>query len=231
MALIKLGGGIADIRGSIGGTVFSRNRYGAIARNRTIPVDPGTALQMTVRAYMGAVREAYFNILTDVQRSEWVTYANNVEMSNRLGESIKLTGYNMYCRTNIALLNAGMTRIDDAPTVFALAEMDGSTVSTVTAAANEISLAYDDTADWCDESAGALLLFESAPQNPGINYFKGPWRYLGRIDGDDTVPPTSPETITSNHSLTAGQKCFYQMRIVRADGRVSQPFRNSDIVE
>jgi len=230
MALIKLGGGIADIRGSIGGTVFSRNRYGAIARNRTIPVDPGSAAQMTVRALMGQARAAYFDVITAVQRAAWDVYAANVPMTNRLGETMNLTGYNMYCRTNIAALNAGMNRIDDAPTDFSLAGQDGSVVATVTAAFNELSLAFDNAMDWANEVGGALLVFESKPQNPGVNYFKGPWNFLGKIDGDSVTAPTDPQTFTSQHSLAVGQKMFYQLRIVRADGRVSEPFRVFDTV-
>jgi len=224
-ALVKLGGGVADIRGSIGGTVFSRNRYGAIARNRTIPVDPGTAPQMNVRALMGQVRAAYFDTLTAVQRAAWEVYAANVAMTNRLGETIHLTGYNMFCRSNLAILNAEMTIVADAPTDFSLAGQDGSLVATVTAAANELSLAFDDSLAWANEDDGALLVFESKPQNSGINYFKGPWNYLGRIDGDSVTAPTDPQVFTSRHSLAVGQKMFYQARIVRADGRVSQPFR------
>jgi len=230
MALIKLGGGVADIRGSIGGTVFSRNRYGAIARNRTIPVDPGTANQMTVRALMGQVRASYFDTLTAVQRAAWDVYAANVAMTNRLGETMYLTGYNMFCRTNIALLNAGLALIADAPTDFSLAGQDGSVVATVTAAANELSLAFDNTMDWANEDDGAMLVFESKPQNAGINYFKGPWNFLGKIDGDAVTAPTDPQTFTSQHSLAVGQKMFYQLRIARADGRVSEPFRVFDTV-
>lgn len=230
MALVKLGGGVADIRGSIGGTVFSRNRFGAIARNRTIPVDPGTSLQSAVRALMGQVRDAYFNTLTDAQRQEWETYAANVEMTNRLGETINLTGYNMYCRSNIPLLQAGLTRIDDGPSNFTLAEQDGSIVATTTASSKEISLAFDDTADWCDEDDAALLVYESRPMSPGINFFKGPFRYLGKVEGDSVTAPTSPQTFTSTFEMSAGQKQFYQFRIVRADGRLSAPFRCSDII-
>lgn len=231
MALIGFGGGVTEIRGSIGGTVFSRNRYGAIARARTVPVDPGTANQMAVRALMGQARAAFFDTLTAVQRAAWDVYADNVAWTNRLGQTVHLTGYNMYCRTNICLLNAGMDAVADAPTDYSLAGQDGSLVATVTAAANGISVAFDDNLDWLDETGGGLLVFESRPQNPGINYFKGPWNYLGKVEGDSTTPPTSPATFTSQHSLAVGQKMFLQARIVRADGRVSQPFRVFDLVE
>lgn len=230
MALLKLGAGIADIRGSIGGVVFSRNRYGAIARNRTIPVDPSTVLQQGIRALMGQVRDAYFNVLTDAQRDEWEGYADQVEMTNRLGEVMLLTGYNHYCRSNIPRLQAGLSRVDDGPSLFSLAEMDGTVTATITAATKAISLAYDDTMEWCDEDDAALIIKESAPVSPGTNYFKGPWRYLDTVDGDSGTPPTTPAALTSSHEMTAGQKMFLELRISRADGRLSQPFRVSDVI-
>ncbi|GAI01350.1 unnamed protein product, partial [marine sediment metagenome] len=45
MALIKYGGGIVQISGSIAGTVFARNKMGNYARPRTKPVNPRTARQ------------------------------------------------------------------------------------------------------------------------------------------------------------------------------------------
>jgi len=230
MALVKLGGGVVELRGSIGGTVFSRTRSGAIARARSIPVDPGSALQVAVRAIMGQVRDYYFNTLTDAQRAAWTQYANNVDYTNRLGETINLTGYNMFCRSNIPRVQAGLSIIADGPTNFTLAEQDGTVAVTTTAASKEVSVAFDDTLDWLDETGAALLVYESAPQNPTVNYFKGPYRYLGKVDGDDSTAPTTPQTFTSAFEMAAGQKQFYQFRILRADGRLSEPFRCSDII-
>jgi len=229
-ALIRFGAGVADMRGSIGGTVFSRTRSGAIARNRTTPVDPQSSLQTAVRAIMGQVRDAYFNTLTTAQKSAWTQYADNVEMTNRLGETIKLTGYNMFCRSNIPRLQAGLSIVSDGPTNFTLAEQDGSAAVSVTASTKAVSLAFDDTLGWLDETGGALLLYESAPQGPDVNYFKGPYRYLGKVEGDDTTPPTTPAAFTSSFEMAADQKQFFQMRILRADGRLSEPFRVSDII-
>ena len=230
MALCRFGGGIADMRGSIGGTVFSRTRFGATARNRTTPVDPGTSFQMEVRAIMGQVRDAFYNTLTAAQRTAWTQYANNVSMSNRLGEPVNLTNFNHYVRTNVPRLHAGLDRVDDGPALFTTAEQDGTVAVSVTAATKAVSVAFDDTLDWLDEDGGALVVYESAPMSPNINYFKGPFRYLGVIEGDGTTPPTTPAAMTSAFEMTAGQKQFFQFRILRADGRTSSPFRVSSVI-
>lgn len=225
MALIKLGGGVSDIRGSIGGTVFSKNRYGSYTRNRTIPVNPGSAAQTKIRACSGQIRDAWFNTLTTAQRAAWAVYANNVQVQNRLGETITLTGWNMFARTNLAMLYNDYDIVADAPTEFSLAEQDSTLAITVSEASQEISVAFDDTMTWCDEDGAALIIYASRPQNPTVNYFKGPYLVAGKIEGDSVTPPTTPTTISVPFAVVEGQKVFAQARIVRADGRLSEPFR------
>lgn len=225
MALIKLGGGVADIRGSIGGTVFSKNRYGSYTRNRTIPVNPGSVKQTKIRATMGQVRNAWFSILSAAQRAAWAVYAANVEVQNRLGESIKLTGWNMFARTNSSLLYNNLDIVEDAPTDFSLAEADATLAITVSEATQLISVAFDDDLDWVDETGSHLIIYASRPQNPTVNFFKGPYQVAGKVSGDGTTPPTSPTTMAVPFAVVAGQKVFAQARIVRADGRLSAPFR------
>ena len=230
MALIKLGGGVADIRGSIGGTVFSRNRSGAIARNRTVPVNPASAKQTKIRSVMSVVRNAWYNTLTAAQRTAWDSYAEAVEVQNRLGESIKLTGWNHFCRSAACLLYNDLAIVADGPTEMALPEQDGTISITASAASGEISVAFDDEAAWLDETGSHLLVYASRGQAPTINFFKGPYQIAGTVDGDDSTPPTTPATITAPFTLIEGQKVFCQFRIVRADGRLSAPFRASCVI-
>ena len=225
MALIKLGGGVADIRGSIGGTVFSKNRYGSYSRHRTIAVNPGSAKQTKIRATMGQIRNAWFQVLSAAQRAAWAVYAANVEVQNRLGESIKLTGWNMFARTNANLLYNDEAIVADAPTEFSLAEADSTLAITISAATQLISVAFDEDMDWCDEDDSHLIVYASRPQNPTVNYFKGPYQIAGKMSGDHETPPSSPTTMAVPFAVVAGQKVFVQARIVRADGRLSEPFR------
>lgn len=225
MALIKTGGGVAQISGSIGGTTFSRNRYGAIARNRSLPVNPNTALQQKVRSVVGNLAQEWFNSLTSAQRSAWDTYAANVSVLNRLGDTINLTGFNMYVRTNTALEYADIAGNYDAPTNFTLAEQDPTLTVTASEATQQISVAFDTALDWVSEDGAYLMLYVSRPQNDTINYFKGPYQYAGKIAGDATTAPTSPQVVSAPQAFVEGQKLFVQARIVRADGRLSNPFR------
>lgn len=225
MALIKLGGGVADIRGSIGGTVFSRGRYGAIARNRTIPVDPASSKQVKIRSIASVVRNAWFSTLTAAQRAAWDTYAAGVQMTNRLGETINLTGWNHFCRSNMSVLYNDLTLIANGPTTLALPEKDESIAVSASAATQLLSISFDEDSAWVDEDDAYLLVYASKGQNPTKNFFKGPFELAGKIAGDATTAPTSPQTITAPSTLTSGQRVFVQCRILRADGRLSEPFR------
>lgn len=226
MALVKLGGGVADIRGSIGGTVFSRNRSGAIARNRTIPVNPGSAAQTKIRSCMSVVRNLWFNVLTAAQRQAWDTYAEAVEVTNRLGESIKLTGWNHFQRSASSALYNDLPYQADGPTELALPEQDESISITASAATQLITIAFDDESAWASEDDAHLLVYASRGISPTRNFFKGPYQIAGTLAGDSGAPLASPLTVPAPFVLTEGQKVFCQFRIRRGDGRLSAPFRS-----
>lgn len=228
-ALIKLGGAVADIRGSVGGTVYSRNRYGAYSRNRTIPVNPASEAQTKIRSIMGQIRNAWFNTLSQANRDAWDAYASAVTMTNRVGESVKLTGWNHFARSAAALLYNDEAIVKAGPVELALPEVDSTITGTVSAGAGTVSLAFDNTQAWAKEAGGHLLVYASRGCNSTVNFFKGPYRVAGKVNGASPVPPTSPAVINLPFDVLAGQKVFLQCRIVRADGRLSQPFRLSDI--
>lgn len=225
MALIKTGGGVAQISGSIAGTTFSRNRFGAYARNRSLPVNPNTSSQQKVRSAVALLSGQWKNALSDAQRAAWSTYAENVSVLNRLGDVVNLTGFNMYVRTNTALVYNDLAEVDDAPTVFTLAEQDPTAAGAISEATQNISLTFDTGLDWVGEDDAHLLLYASPPQNSTINNYSGRFHVAGVVDGDSGTPPTSPATIAVPFPVVEGQKVFMQARIVRADGRLSEPFR------
>lgn len=230
MAQIKLGAGIADMRGSIGGVVFSRNRSGAYARNRTIPVNPGSALQLEVRAAIGQVRAAWFEDLSTSARAAWKTYADNVPVINRLGEQIHLTGWNMFARTNTFQVYHGKPIITAAPTDFSTAEMDGN-FAAVGADDGTITLTIDNTLGWANEAGGRMEVYVSAPQNGTKNFYKGPYNKVSTILGATPVPPVVSQTFAMPQAVVIGQRVFLMARIFRADGRLSQIFRTVGNIE
>jgi len=225
MALIKYGGGIVQMSGSIAGNTHARNRFGNYMRARTKPVNPNTALQQAIRAAMATLTARWAQTLTAAQRTAWNLYASSVSMKNRLGEAVNLTGFNHYLRSNIALTQSGLTIVDAGPTIFELPEKDPTFAIAASEAAQEISCTFDDTMDWLDEDGGHMLVYQGQPQNAQRNFFAGPWRLIGSIAGDSVTPPTTPDAIAAAFVFTELQRQWAYARIVRADGRLSEIFR------
>lgn len=131
----------------------------------------------------------------------------------------------MYIRANVPALQASLARIDAGPTVFDTGDMTTPVVGVISAGGGTLSLAFTNTDAWANEDDAAMLVLISRGQNASINYYKGPYRYAGRVDGDSETPPTSPASITLPFAVAEGQRVFCQVRVIRADGRLSAPFR------
>jgi len=227
MALIKYGGGITQMSGSIGGNTYARNRYGNYARARTKPTNPNSARQQSIRSFMAELTTRWAQTLSAAQRTAWNLYGTSVVMKNRLGESTYLTGFNHYIRSNMWRLDLGQTVIDAGPTTFELPEQDGMIAITASEATQLISVSFDDTMDWCSEDNAGLMILEGAPQNPQRNFFAGPFQGRSAKMGNSGTPITSPQTYAAIHVITELQKIWVQFRIIRADGRISEPFRRN----
>lgn len=217
---------ISQGSGSIAGITFSRNRGGMYVRARAIPTNPATALQVAVRGFLAQLAILWQDTLTAAQRIAWETYADNVPLKNSLGENIFATGLNHYIRSNVPRLQSAMPRVDAAPAIFNRGEFTGPTLA-IDTVSDEVDVTFTDTDAWANEDDSALIVFGSAPKDPTINYFRGPYRALGLIEGDSITPPTSPAAIACGHVITAGQRLFFRVVATRADGRLSYDFRGS----
>ena len=230
MASIRLGAGITGISGSIGGTTFGHNRFGAYMRARTTPVNPNTFRQSRMRSFVADVSAAWGGALTVFQRAAWEVYAASLVSTNRLGEQIKLTGFNHYIRSNTFRLQNVLTRIDDAPTILTLPGEDTVFLAVVDEANQEISVTFDETRTWVDQDNGGMGIYMSKPQGVGTTFITGPWKKAGTIVGDSTTPPTGPQTFTAPFPVAVGQVIAVRARITEEDGRLSDLFRDTNTV-
>jgi len=230
MALILFGGGISAVSGSIGGTVFSRNRYGAIARNRSIPVNPNSSRQQAIKNIMGSVVASWFNDLSLAQRQAWSVYAAAIPRTNKLGQTITLTGFNHYVRTNISRVSNGFTRILDGPVNLTLPPTDGIFDVAWSEGSQEVSVTFDTNADWVTQDSAFMSIHQGAPQNSAIQFFGNHFRRIGNILGDSGSPPTSPQTIAVDFPIAQTQKVWGFGRVQEVDGRLSDKFRADSVV-
>lgn len=210
--------------GKLRGIVASHNKGGAYLRGLTIPTNPQTALQTAVRNSLSALSTAWSGTLTALQRAGWNTYAGNLTWTNALGDAISVTGQQAYVGANAPRLQGSLSRVDAPPVVFTRPTFSSPTL-TLTANSTNAVVAFNNADAWAIASGGALLVYASPPQGPGINSYGGPYKYIGKIAGA-VSPPTSPATLTlASAAGPTGSKVFFRVQATAVDGRLSPDFR------
>jgi hypothetical protein len=215
---------VTQASGSIGGLTATRSRSGMVFRARTIPVNPSSFDQTSVRQTFGNLSAAW-SVLTAPQRTAWETYASNVSVINKLGDPIFLTGQQRFVRCNAVRLRAGLTQVSDGPTT-----MVGATLGPITASVQtgtgQISVTFTEADPWVDEDDAGVNVFISHDKGVGVTYHRGPYRFAGQIAGDSVSAPTSPDTsLTSPFAHTVGNVVFFRFIAMRADARITQSAR------
>ena len=214
---------VADLSGKVGANVFSHNRGGKYVRVLSIPTNPNTPQQQLVRSAFAGLSTRWFNILNATQRNSWTIYAQNVPVTNRIGERVNLSGLAMYIRCNTAKFAQGIPITDDGPTDFTDSVFLPQPPANATEAGQTIDFAFAVSplsAPWANEAGSFLLIYVSAPQNASVRFFTGPYRFAGAQEGDP-APPSSPFTVGAPFPFVAGQKLFWRQVIAQLDGRIS----------
>lgn len=218
MALVKFGGGISQMTGSIAGNTFARNRYGNYVRSRTKPVNPNSTDQVAARSRIGNLTQYWRTTLEPAERIAWATYAAAIAMKNKLGETTYLTGFNHFVRSNAVFLQCGEAVVEPGPTTLALPEKDSTLAVAGSVATQKLTITIDEDLPWMSEVGAFMQVEAGQPQNATRNFFAGPWKYAGKIaQGAEPVL-----AINSPYTLVLGQKLWVACRICRKDGRVSE---------
>lgn len=204
--------------GKEGGIVYSHNRYGSYTRQRIIPTNPASSFQNAVRAAFEALANYWTNTLTPAERAAWDTYAANVTMTNRLSLAINITGMSMFVRNNTPRLLLGLSVKAAAPTTFTLGAIHQPAVGAIVVGPpSTVSITPNVTDDWYLNAAGRGYVLFSRPQDPSINFCKGPFRR--------SVTPLvglgGAVVMSLPFNVVAGQKIFAQMRGIGDDSKLS----------
>lgn len=101
MALVTLANPLADIRGSLGGSVFSRDTSGLHLVSRKRHLQRRSPLQDRRRRAFVSAKNRWNSHTTAYQRLLWNSYAASHPGRNAIGEPIELSGYQMFMRFNI----------------------------------------------------------------------------------------------------------------------------------
>lgn len=222
MALIQVGAGVTDIRGSIGGTTYSRSAAGLIARARRKGVNPNTPAQTSARARVSLLAEAWNSTLTAQQRADWRDYAAGTPGTNKLGQTITLSGLNMFIAVNAIRRECALALVAAAPLELGMA-VSTPLVFTASAATQQITLA-DPVSGWDkDTDDDYLRVAYALPQQGGRvgnpKGFKGFWVF----PGDSVGPVAFPFAADYPHTFVEGQRLHLRAVHLDANNRISSP--------
>jgi len=215
--LIRMGMG-TQMSGSVGGVVASRNKGGAYLRARSVPTNPSSNRQQFVRSVFGSNAQAW-QALTAAQRTGWNDYAAATPVVNALGESIYLSGFNQFVRTNAFLAGASASTVADAPTTPGLCSLGSVTGVTISVATGLDFVTAGATADLVGLAQMGPVL------SPGVKYFQGPFSLFGT----DVITGTGFAGVTAGAgfpyaAIAAGQRRGVRIAACDTEGKLSNIF-------
>ena len=228
MALIALGGGVTDIRGSIGGTTFSRAAAGNYARSRKKPVNPRSSMQNDRRVAIAYCAKYWSDQLTEQQRTDWRAYATATTWTNKLGQTININGLAAFIRVNCLqrLIPSGL--IVEAPTAVGHAGgvSYGFAAETDT---TKIQIAEPTGSFDKDTDIHTMWIFQGIPAEPGRIAVPKGFKYIGRIWGSTGAPLAFPYELDSAFTMAVGQLITLRAMFQDEHYRISGPHWATDL--
>ena len=148
----------------MGLTVTYQSRYGQIRRQRTIPRNPRTPVQMEWRAAFQRAR-SFWGPLSDEQFLAWEAAGQSRRTQSLLGRSGPISGYLVAVSVNTHLARVGLPMVTTPPPipVFPSNPVTGLVITNIT---GNVSLQLQ----LSGKPGQYVLVFGARPQNPGVTY-------------------------------------------------------------
>jgi len=208
------------MRGSIGGTTFSRGAGGNIARARKKGINVRSNGQGEARARLSYL-SAHWKALTEVQRVAWRAYSTATTWTNRLGQSISINGLAAFVRTNTIALLVGSTIFEDAPTTPGLPGAIDFTAVISAGDTPDLGITEISAPMVLDTDDHYAIFFQSIPSSPGAIGRGRNMRFSDYLEGDTASPPTLPHDLIGSFTLVEGQNMTIESVYMDPEGRVS----------
>ncbi len=210
--------------GSTANLTYSHNRAGQYTRNRRAPVQPiGTGRRAFIRAAFGNAAQAWSS-LSAADQASWAGYAALYPVTDALGQSITLSGQQMFIGINTELINCGQPTVtvppssntqDDLAPVVLTASATGTPAMTIT---------------WTAGTSGNfVLLAMSQPVSGGTNFWKT-YNQLHVADASLGTFNILAAYEAQFGTIVSGQKIFARVTPVNSFGVKGSPTIVSQIV-
>lgn len=228
MAKIRMGVMVGQASGSLGSTVFSRNRYGAYTRLRAKPVAVTSSYAEDQKAILSYASKIWGG-LTAEQQQAWRTWAEVNPITDRLGDKQVLDGHTACTRLNANILTAAGTPISIPPIAAA--------PSGLTSASGEFDIGAGDVAiTFAPTPLGAgikLQVWAAVVDNPGINYVKNRYKLIVTSAANAASPLDIEAALAARFgTLQVDQRVFINLiKVDTATGLLSSPYPLQGTIE
>jgi hypothetical protein len=204
--------------GSMAGTTASHNRAGQYLRNRRTPVNPvGTGRRGVIKAAFGGASSAWAS-LTVINQAGWTAYAAAHPITDSLGQSITLTGQQMFVSCATQLKNCGQAYPTLPPASSSVAGAGTPTLTAVHSGAITLTPAG------LGASTDFQLVAFAGPVSGGVSFQKTFWQDTV-VAGNSVVPIVATTSYTTQFGpIVAGQRVFYKVTPVNQYGVTGTPF-------
>lgn len=210
MAKIKFTAFLAEARGKLAGTVFSKNRGGNYVRTKVTPVNPQSVDQVAQRNRLTSFAQN-FRALTASQIAAWNTAVSNFTSTDIFGDIKTPAGINLYNKLNMNLDLAGQAAITvpPLPTGADPVVLD-SLVSDVSSSLFTID------ATIAAVPAGHSLIVEATPQlSQGKSFVKSEFRVIEVVAAATAFPYLAGASYIAKFGApVAGQKVFCRVKTI-----------------
>ena len=229
-AVAKFGAMVTDLKGKVGGQVFTGTKAGTSMQNKTNSnpsAKNGTKLS---KADAGRVINTQANqtasintwkLLSDADRQTWNAGAINFPFVNKYGEAYTPSGYQLFISVNNNLQAIGENIRLTCPIPSDLENTPPFTLTFSATAGSRITMHSSNVTGY------TMIVFASAPQSAGRSFEPGRMKAIAILD-DTTTFPKSLDTAYINvfGTISAGATIWVETKLSKADaGRTSLPYR------
>jgi len=210
MAIVRIGGAIDAISGTLGSIVFANTTNGTVAKRRPTKVNQQSQSQLRQRATLKSLQRRWA-FLSDDLRLQWATAAREYPAVNALGVQSTITAYQLFLKVNASLPNAPEVYRARPPNMRASNQPTGISLVSQQAGATVLTFAGipNDVFNW-------LILFGSQPTSPNP---RAHWSYWRRFFFSLEV--TSPLDITDEWADFLSPPRRYQQIAVKVVHRTT----------
>jgi hypothetical protein len=220
---------VSEVRNKIAATVFTKNKAGASIRNRVTPINRKSSGQTNRRQILASL-SAQWRGLTEAERLSWNNASASFPQTDNLGQTIFLTGEQIFVRCNANLLLTGNAQITSAPTPTSFAVLT-FTSATISAGGGTVALAFTPTVP----AGYEMVVRGAAPVSAGKSFIPdSAFRFLKSIAPAQTSPQalgTEYEAVFGSIANAEDQKIYLEMFLVeQASGLAGIPVRGYGVV-